>query len=564
MEVLAILAGITACVFLIQSIKAKKRIKQLQTELAAGESDLKGSEDAAAALKSRLELTLLELERFREVLDAEAEATRILSETRFERNQLLQQAQAKVMEAESRLKDAIASVEAEKVRILAKAGSDRDQLLLQAHGKVSQAESRLDQALKDADKIIANAEERAQRIAGDALAAMGKAKHYADAARAMKNVVEGYGDSYIAPTDNLLDDLADEVGFTEAGQQLKAARDHTRFMVKAGRAAAYDYVEAYRRDTAVRFVIDAFNGKVDSILTRSKGDNHGKLEQEIRDAAALVNLNGAPFRNARITEEYMKARLEELRWAVTAKLLKEQEREEQRQLREQIREEEKARREFERAIKEAAKEEATLRKALEKAKELVAAASAAERADFEARLALLQEQLQAAEDKNQRALSMAQQTRAGHVYIISNVGSFGEQVFKIGMTRRLEPLDRVRELGDASVPFEFDVHAMIFSVDAPELEKQLHRHFVREQVNKVNPRKEFFRIVSPAIRAELEQLGVETQWTMSAKALEFRETLRIEQQIVENPAIAAEWTRHQIEAEEAIEQSEEAEAFVSA
>ena len=152
---------------------------------------------------------------------------------------------------------------------------------------------------------------------------------------------------------------------------------------------------------------------------------------------------------------------------------------------------------------------------------------------------------------------MAQQTRAGHVYVISNIGSFGEQVFKIGMTRRLEPLDRVRELGDASVPFEFDVHALIFSDNAPGLEKQLHRHFLREQVNKVNPRKEFFRIGLPAIRQELEALGVETQWTMSAKAREYRESLRIEEQILDNPAIAAEWTRHQLEVEESIEQAEE-------
>ncbi len=558
MELLAIVAGITACVFLVQSIRAKGVIGQLRIELEARQNDLKSTEEGSAALNSELQRTLIELERFREVLDAEAEAARILGETRVERSQLLQQAQAKLVEAESRLKQAIADAEAEKVQILSKGRAERDQLLQQAQSKVSQAESRLQQAVADADKIIADAQARAQEVAGDALAAMGKAKHYTNAAQAMKNVVEGYGDAYIVPTYNLLDDLAEEFGFTEAGQKLKAARDYTRFMVKTGRAAACDYVEANRRDTAVRFVVDAFNGKVDSILTRSKADNHGKLEQEIRDAAALVNLNGASFRNARITEEFMNARLEELRWAVTAKLLKDQEREEQRQLREQIREEEKARREFERAIKDAAKEEATLRKALEKAQEQVAAASAAERADFEARLALLQEQLQAAEDKNQRALSMAQQTRAGHVYIISNIGSFGEQVFKIGMTRRLEPLDRIRELGDASVPFEFDVHAMIFSDDAPGLEKQLHRHFLGEQVNKVNPRKEFFRIGLPAIRAELEQLGVETQWTMSAKAIEYRETQRIEQQIIENPAIAAEWTRHQIEAEEAIEQAEEA------
>ena len=106
-------------------------------------------------------------------------------------------------------------------------------------------------------------------------------------------------------------------------------------------------------------------------------------------------------------------------------------------LREQMREEEKARREFERAIKDAEKEESTLRKALEKVHQQVAAANAAEREGFEARLALLQGQLQAAEEKNKRALSMAQQTRAGHVYVISNVGSFGDEVFKIGMTRRL-------------------------------------------------------------------------------------------------------------------------------
>ncbi|UUQ64864.1 DUF4041 domain-containing protein [Pseudomonas fuscovaginae UPB0736] len=516
MELLALIAGITAFVFLIKNTKAKRLINDLRAELAAKQGGLKQTEDELIGLKLQLQQKLKELARFKDIVDAEAEAARILGETKTERSRLLQQAQT----------------------------------------KLDQAQSRLTQAITDAEKIVVSAQQRAQEIAGDALEAMGKAKHYADAVQAMKNIIEGYGDAYIVPTYNLLDDLAEEFGFTEAGQKLKEAREYTRLMVKTSRAAACDYVETNRRDTALRFVVDAFNGKVDSILSRSKSDNHGKLEQEIRDAAALVNLNGAPFRNARITDGYLNSRLEELRWAVTAKLLKDEEREEQRQLREQIREEEKARREYERAIKEAVKEETTLRKALEKAQEQVAAATAAERAEFEARLAMLQEQLKTAEERNQRALSMAQQTRAGHVYVISNVGSFGEQIFKIGMTRRLEPLDRVRELGDASVPFEFDVHAMIFSDDAPGLEKKLHRHFLREQVNKVNPRKEFFRIGLPAIRAELEELGVETQWTMNAKALEYRETQRIEQQILENPAIAAEWTRHQLEVEEAIEESE--------
>lgn len=200
MELLAIVAGITACVFLVQSIRAKGVIGQLRIELEARQNDLKSAEEGSAALNSELQRTLIELERFREVLDAEAEAARILGEARAERNQLLQQAQAKLAEAEIRLKQAIADAESEKVQILSKGRAERDQLLQQAQSKVSQAESRLQQAVADADKIIADAQARAQEVAGDALAAMGKAKHYADAAQAMKNVVEGYGDAYIVPT----------------------------------------------------------------------------------------------------------------------------------------------------------------------------------------------------------------------------------------------------------------------------------------------------------------------------------------------------------------------------
>jgi hypothetical protein len=131
---------------------------------------------------------------------------------------------------------------------------------------------------------------------------------------------------------------------------------------------------------------------------------------------------------------------------------------------------------------------------MEKARSQVEHATAEERGAFEARLAELNQRLLEAESKNQRALSMAQQIRSGHVYIVSNVGSFGEEVFKIGMTRRLEPLDRIRELGDASVPFELDIHAMIRSEDAPKLERMLHERFDDLRINKVNYKKEFFRL----------------------------------------------------------------------
>lgn len=460
------------------------------------------------------------LSKYEGIIDAEKEAQAIKSEADTVLAQAKFSAEQEVKEANSYAKDKKAQVE-------------RDLLA----------------AANESKNIIDAAHKRAEEIAGDAYSAMNKAKELTETAQAMKNIIEGYGDQYIVPTYSLLDDLAEHFGFTEAGQQLKAARENSRLMVKNGVAATCEYAEQNRRRTAISFVTDAFNGKVDSILSRTKADNVGKLEQEIKDAYAVVNSNGTAFRDARITPEYLDSRLSELKWACTANALRDKEREEQRELREQMREEEKARREYERAIKDAAKEEEMLRKAMEKVQKQVAEASDAQRADFEAKLHELESKLKEAEEKNQRALSMAQQTRTGHVYVISNIGSFGEEVFKIGMTRRLEPLDRVRELGDASVPFGFDVHAMIYSEDAPTLEKRLHRHFLRQQINKVNPRKEFFKIDLEGIREELNRLGVETHWTMLAEAHEYRESLKIEQEIATNPNIEKEWARHQMEFE---------------
>ena len=237
--------------------------------------------------------------------------------------------------------------------------------------------------------------------------------------------------------------------------------------------------------------------------------------------------------------------LDELKWGATVNELKLQEREEQRRIKEQIREEEKARREYEKAMRDAAKEEEMIRKAMEKAQQAILKASEEQKAKFEAQLAELQQKLVEAEEKNQKALSMAQQTKSGHVYIISNVGSFGENVYKIGMTRRLEPLDRVRELGDASVPLPFDVHAMIYSENAPALETELHHFFVQNQVNKVNPRKEFFRVPISDIRQEIDKRNIDVKWTMAAEAAEYRETLAIEKAMSENQVSKDEWMRQQ-------------------
>lgn len=448
-------------------------------------------------------------------------AEHILAKANKEANELLNSSQQKAEQLVREAELLVDNINIESKELNSKA----NQKLREAKEK---ALNITEQAHKEGSLIIEQATMQAQEIAGDAFEAKQKADSYESAIKAMKNTIEGYKDDYIIPNHSVLDDLAEEFSFKEAGEQLKHSRKLVRDMVKQGHAGDCDYVEAHRKSYAIHFAVDAFNGKVDSALAKVKHDNYGKIKQEIIDAFALVNHNGAPFRNARINQSFLDVRLEELKWAVSTHELRQQELLEQREIKQQIREEEKARKEMEKAIKEAEKEERMLQKALEKARAELASANEEQRKEFEAQLADLEGKLVEAEERGKRALSMAQQTRRGHVYVISNIGSFGENVFKIGMTRRLEPLDRVRELGDASVPFSFDVHAMLYSEDAPALEKELHRRFDRESVNKVNPRKEFFRTSLAEIRQAVEQQDLtDMHWTMKAEAAEYRESLAI-------------------------------------
>lgn len=434
-----------------------------------------------------------------------------------ELNKLQQQVVESQKQANIKASQIIAQAELQGNEILEKA-------MTNAKLKAEKATSQMETAVREAEKIIEEARKKAHEIAGEAFVALEQKGLLEKGLKAIKNQIEGYGDAYVIPTHSVLDDLAEEYGHTQAATDLKGARDRSKAMVKTGTAAVCDYVENNRKETAIRFVLDAFNGKVDTIIARLNKDNVGTLTQEVNDAFALVNLNGAAFRNAKITDEYLASRLAELKFGAIVMALKEQEKEEQRQIKEQIREEEKAKKEYEKAMRDAAKEEDRIKKALDKARQEVALASEEQKQKFEQQIQELTEKLKAAEEKNQRALSMAQLTRSGHVYVISNIGSFGEDVFKIGMTRRLEPMDRVKELGDASVPFSFDVHAMIYSEDAPTLEKSLHSSFESNRVNRVNYRKEFFRTNLAQIRDSIEGLGLKAKFTMLAEAREYRES----------------------------------------
>ena len=193
-------------------------------------------------------------------------------------------------------------------------------------------------------------------------------------------------------------------------------------------------------------------------------------------------------------------------------------RQEQARIKAQIREEEKLAREIDKQIKDAEREKAAIQAALEKALKET-------QDEHSAEVELLQARLKEAEEKAQRAISQAQLTKAGHVYVLSNIGSFGDGVYKIGMTRRLEPLDRVYELSSASVPFPYDVHMMISCDDAPSLENALHRELHKQRVNKVNFRKEFFRVDFDSIRKVVESQHGEVEYHAEPEALQYRESM---------------------------------------
>ena len=532
---LSLLSPILAVLF-FKSIKKNKieieNLKKINSNLTDQLSE--AEEKLIQSIKSHtnLEQKAAPLWQYIELHNSVSEAERKIKDAEHLARRTIDEAQLKVIsavsEAHRQANLIISNANSEAIAITKESREARLKAKERLDNANVKAEALISNANDNAMKIIFDAEIRAKEIAGSAYEAKEFAETYQAVARSMKNKIEGYGDEWIVPNRSILDELAENYEFTDAGKELQKARELSKSLIKTNKAASCEYVENNRRSTAINFVLDAFNGKVDSTLSKIKHNNFGKLSQEIKDALQLVNYNGSAFRSAKITDIYLQARLNELKWAVAVNEIMLQEKEEQRRIKEQLREEEKARREYEKAIKDAEKEEKTIQQAIDKATKELMLAGEEQRLALEKKLAELQIKYEEAEAKNQRAISMAQQTRSGHVYIISNIGSFGENVFKIGMTRRLEPLDRVRELGDASVPFSFDVHAMIYSDDAPSLEKHLHKIFNEKQVNKVNARKEFFNVGIKEIKESIEKMNINAHWTISAEAKEYRESLAIE------------------------------------
>ena len=276
----------------------------------------------------------------------------------------------------------------------------------------------------------------------------------------------------------------------------------------------------------IRLMARAFNGECDSIIPKVKYNNYSRIEDRIRSAYKAINKLGET-QTSYISLEYRDLKFEELRLVHEYQEKLQAEKEEQYRIREQIREEQRAQRELEKAQEEAEKEERRYQIALDKARREIEKSTGEKHTKLQSEVQRLNELLLEAQANKERAMSRAQMTRSGHVYIISNIGSFGEHVYKIGMTRRLDPEDRIRELGGASVPFRFDIHAMIYSEDAPTLENALHQMLEKRSVNRINARKEFFNVSLEEIEEIVHQQDVNAEFIRIPLAEEFRKTQAI-------------------------------------
>lgn len=289
---------------------------------------------------------------------------------------------------------------------------------------------------------------------------------------------------------------------TQFKAEIKACREQQKDVLKSINASAKDTSWTVNGSKSkgrkmvtetTKLLMRAYNGECDEIVRKVKATNVNKSIEQVYKTAEMINKLGSTL-GIEVPFRYQQLKEKEVRLAYEYALQKEEEKEALREAREQEREARKLAQEIAAARKKLEKEKKQYLAAYKDIAARLENAIEEDRADLEEKADELKAKLEdvdaAVADVDYREANQ----KAGFVYVISNIGSFGEDVYKIGMTRRLDPMERIRELSDASVPFNFDVHAMIFCDDAPKLEAALHREFEDRKVNIVNQRREFFKV----------------------------------------------------------------------
>jgi hypothetical protein len=278
----------------------------------------------------------------------------------------------------------------------------------------------------------------------------------------------------------------------------------------------------------IKLVLRSFNNECDYCVDNVKFNNIDSHVKRIVSSFETLNKLGR-LMQVSISGDYYNLKINELYLAHEYQQKKQEEKEEQRRLREEIREQEKLEREIRTARERIIKERKHFSKAIEEIKNRIESSkNEIEVQELNLKLNELVGQNSNLDQEEKQIDYREQNAKAGYVYVISNLGSFGENIFKIGMTRRLEPMERIFELGDASVPFPFDVHALIFSDNAPELEAKIQNQFHHGRLNKINNRKEFFKADINEIEKTIKQnYNKVVDFQKLAEAEQYRESLLI-------------------------------------
>lgn len=315
--------------------------------------------------------------------------------------------------------------------------------------------------------------------------------------------------------------------------RLKAVRERQKDLIKKGSACAGNMSWSVNGSPVKgrqmvkdmqKLLLRAFNVECDDIVSKVKLSNFDKSKERIKKTAEQVSKLGA-IMSIYITPMYINLKIEELCLALDFEQKKQEEKELIREARERQREEAKIQKEIEAERKKLLKEKMHYYNALSVINEQL------KQNPNDINLLTKQRELQSDIADTEKAIADVDyreaNKRAGYVYIISNIGAFGENVYKIGMTRRLDPMERISELSSASVPFNFDVHALIFSNDAPTLETALHHAFEDRKINKVNSRREFFRVSLDEIKREVRKNFDKTvEWVDFPEAEQFRQSMQ--------------------------------------
>ncbi len=276
-----------------------------------------------------------------------------------------------------------------------------------------------------------------------------------------------------------------------------------------------------------KLLLRAFNVECDNIVETVKVSNVEKAKERIFSTSQQISKLGSMM-SISISQQYINLKVQELLLALDYQQKKQEEKERIRELKAQEREEKRVQKEIEEARKKLQKEQTHYQNALDALiKQIQTSGETPELLEKKNNLeAELQDTAKAIANVDYREANR----KAGYVYIISNIGAFGQNVYKIGMTRRLEPMERIEELGDASVPFNFDVHALIFTEDAPALENALHTAFEAYKINKINKRREFFRVNLDEIKKVVRQNFDKTvEWIDVPEAEQYRQSILLDE-----------------------------------